>query len=163
METASTLPIEYLAQAGIENVAFEAASASLSEAHWDEIMADLSAIGNRLDNWDGEGAKAPSPALWESAVELGKTLRSLGQDPPSSVYAGPNGTVLFDWQNDFDYFDIEVVEPFRARWMRVIPGQQAKHGALQIGRSQGNSSKGWVADSWIDAQVITLRPILSSV
>jgi hypothetical protein len=155
--------MQYLSEAGIESAALEATGHSQSEAQWDEIMADLFAIGNRLDNWDDEGAKAPSAALWQSAVELGKTLRSLGQDPPSSVYAGPNGTVLFDWQNDFDYFDIEVVEPFRARWMRVIPGQEAKHGALQIGRPQANSSKAWVADSWIDAQLTTLRPILSSV
>src|SRR5438128_2349991 len=65
---------------------------------WQDILDRLNGFSGLQDDWDGLGATAPSVELLESALELARLLRQIGYEPPSSVAAGPDGTVLFNWQ-----------------------------------------------------------------
>jgi hypothetical protein len=127
---------------------------------WDRAIDDLLALYYLEDDWDGEGSVAPARPLIDSALSLAQRLRSgaiarsgfpgiglsaarpaqqlpSGADPaPSRVAAGPEGTILLEWQEqqpggaDVIYFEIEICAPDRAEWMLAIPGQPTQHGEV---------------------------------
>jgi hypothetical protein len=45
--------------------------------------------------------------------------------------AGPNGTVVFNWQDEGGYLDAEVTRPHYVEWMQIVPGRPARHGAFE--------------------------------
>src|SRR5438132_11351375 len=82
----------------LENSALLTDQARRELDRWDEVVDDLLAMRALQDDWDGMGAEAPSSQLVESALRFAQTLRRQGYPCPSRVGAGPNGTVLFEWQ-----------------------------------------------------------------
>lgn len=128
----ATFPVNRLAQTGgEEGIALEAGGWDRQADQWERIFRELEAIGNLQDDWDGLGATAPSAPLVESAVGLVRVLRAGGYGPPSSVAAGPDGTILFNWQNEAGYLGAEVTKPYHVEWMQVAPGQRARHWVTQ--------------------------------
>lgn len=94
---------------------------------WSQRMNELLAIRALDEDWDGQGAKAPSTVLLDSAVQLAELLRQRGIDPPCRIVPGVNGTVIFEWQQDATYREMEVIQPGRAEILEMSPGQPPKH------------------------------------
>jgi hypothetical protein len=97
---------------------------------WEARIHDLLKIRSLEDDWDGAGAVAPPPDLVDSAIILAQILRDRGYDAPSRIVPGVNGTVLFEWQHDGIYEELEVTEPLLAEVMQIVPGQPAEHWIL---------------------------------
>jgi hypothetical protein len=100
---------------------------------WDGRIDDLLKIRTLEDGWDGAGASAPGTELVDSALLLARNFRDRGYDAPSRIVAGVNGTVLFEWQDDGVYEELEVTAPFQAEMMRVVPGRPAEHWTITGG------------------------------
>jgi hypothetical protein len=107
-------------------------TAPLDPAEWKKRIEDLEAIRNYQNDWDGQGAEAPSPELMESAISLAQLLLHRAIDAPSCVVPGVNGTVVFEWQGENgSYLEIEVTAPNRADGCLTVPGKPTEHWTLQ--------------------------------
>lgn len=89
-------------------------------AAWDSRFADLDALKQLEDDWDGRGADAPSPAVIAGAVRLARSLRGLGAPAAGRVISSVDGEVIFEWHAPGQYCEIGVVTEDRAD-VRVIP------------------------------------------
>lgn len=94
---------------------------------WSQCRDELLAIRALDEDWDGQGAKAPSAALVDSAIQLAEILRQRGVDAPCRIVPGVNGTVIFEWQQDGIYREMEVIKPCHAEILEMSPGQPPKH------------------------------------
>ena len=94
-------------------------------------MRTIVAMQHLGDDWDGQGARAPSQEMLVSAIGLAYTLLQKGMEPPSSVVPGLEGSVIFEWQwPDGTFCEVEIVRPFYAEVMLVEPGKPAQHWTL---------------------------------
>jgi hypothetical protein len=124
----ATVRVARLSQTGGERgIALEGGGWDRQADEWDRIFRELENIRILQEDWDGLGAKAPSAPLLESAVGLARFLSARRNEAPSSVAAGPDGTILFNWQNEAGYLDAEVTKPYLVEWMLAPPGQRARH------------------------------------
>ena len=98
---------------------------------WESSVRQLVQFQHLGDDWDGCGAKAPSPELAASAIGLAHAFRDNGVPPPARVVPGLDGIVLFEWQfPDGTYAEVEIVRPLFAEVMLLEPGKPAKHWTL---------------------------------
>lgn len=99
---------------------------------WERTIESVVALRKMGNDWDGQSASAISPDLLGSAVALANLLRDRKNLPaPSRVVPGPEGTVIFEWQDpDGAYCEIEVTRPFFAEVMLIEPGKPARHWTL---------------------------------
>jgi hypothetical protein len=96
---------------------------------WEHCFESLHAMRLLKDNWDDADAAAPRPDLIDSGEEVLRTLLCWQLLPaPSRVCAGPNGTLLIEWQNGANYFELEVCDPRSVEWMLAIPNEPPQHG-----------------------------------
>jgi len=74
------------------------------------VLGRLSVIGGLADNWDGDGAKAPSDVALTAA--LGVLLKLLGRESATpAVVPTPEGGIQFEWHDAG--WDVEVeVDPY---------------------------------------------------
>jgi len=94
---------------------------------WKDCAVELVNMRSLGDDWDGEGAEAPSGALIDSALDLSFRLVDLGISPPDRLSAAPDGSVILEWQLPELYFEIEVVDPDRVEVMSIRQGAAAEH------------------------------------
>lgn len=96
----------------------------------DAIIAAIEGFRGLTDNWDGQGAAAPSSGVIDTAL----TLARLFFGPwPASVTATPAGSILFAGERDGGgYGELEVAEPGRAEWMSVDLDWTAHHGEFLV-------------------------------
>ena len=87
---------------------------------WSTTMDHLLALRLLEDDWDGQGAEAPAPALVDAAISLALRLAANGVSEPDFAVAGVNGTVHFEWKRDS--IEIEVLAPDRAEMLTWKPG-----------------------------------------
>lgn len=107
-------------------------SAPVGPSQWSKRIEDLEAIRNYQNDWDGQGATAPSPELVESAVSLAQMLAQRRVDAPSCIVPGVNGTVVFEWQGENgSYVEIEVTAPDRADACLIVSGKPTEPWTLQ--------------------------------
>jgi hypothetical protein len=105
--------------------------AVLDAGPWEPAVEEMAAFQHLGDDWDGQGARAPSHEILVSAIGLAYTLHERGVEPPSRIVPGPDGSVIFEWQDpDGTYTEIEIVGWLAAEVMRIEPGQLAKHWTL---------------------------------
>jgi hypothetical protein len=98
-------------------------------AGWEKCFESLGAIRTLKEDWDDDGALVPSAALVNAGEEILRFFwRWLRIPAPSRVGPGPNGTVLIEWQNGLNYFEIEVCDPHSAEWMMALPNEKPEHG-----------------------------------
>jgi len=64
---------------------------------WAELFTELDTFRLLTDDYDGQGAIAPTNEVVEGAIELLGDCRRMGLLPPSCVVAGVNGTVSLEW------------------------------------------------------------------
>jgi hypothetical protein len=106
-------------------------SESQGDFAWDRQILELNSFSERDDDWDGQGAEAPSDELVNSAVRLAERLRENGVDAPTCVVPGVNGTVVLEWQEpDGAYFEIEVIAPGKAEAILIRPGMPTQSWVL---------------------------------
>jgi hypothetical protein len=91
-----------------------ASSADESWHEWARIIDELLAARNLPDDWDGQGAVAPHPALVDGAITLAQHFQAQGIWPPDNAIPSVNGTILFEWHGPVEYVEIEVTAPERA-------------------------------------------------
>lgn len=91
------------------------------EVEWDRRFRDLNGIAGLKDNWDGEGAEAPTQALWRSARDLLLHMRDQNELPPTRIVPTFDGTVLIEWQGPYGYRECEITSPFLVEWFFQPP------------------------------------------
>jgi len=100
-----------------------------TKSAWEKCFESLGAVRTLKENWDDGGALVPSTDLVNAGEEILRFFwRWLRLPAPSRVGAGPNGTVLLEWQNGPNYFEIEVCDPQSVEWMMALPNEKPQHG-----------------------------------
>jgi hypothetical protein len=115
---------------GVEDAALLVTRQDRSD-FWNSRIDELLAIRSLADDWDGQGAKAPSTELVDSALVLAQAFRRGGAEAPSRIVPGVNGTVIFEWQAGEEYCEIEVTRPYQAEGLRFLPGQPTEHWVIK--------------------------------
>ena len=84
---------------------------SISEL-WRGHFSALDRIALLKDDWDGDGAVAPSPELVDSARDLLHDLQGFARfQLLRASRQGRTEPSLSEWQNGMNYFEIEVYVP----------------------------------------------------
>ena len=99
---------------------------------WAQVMQVLIALRSLNDDWDGEGSEAPRPAAIAMAAQVAGSLEAHGAPVPTTATATRSGGILFGWEREADYTEIEVVGPDRVEWMVIAPGSPAMHGEIEL-------------------------------
>lgn len=121
---ASTAPVRLHSSNGKQKAVSDAGP-------WEPAVQKMVTFQHLGDDWDGQGAQTPSQEVLKSALGLAYALHQRGVDPPSRVVPGPEGSVIFEWQDpDGTYTEVEVVGWLVAEVMLIEPGQPAKHWTL---------------------------------
>jgi len=102
-------------------------------SRWEQAIGKLYMMMSLEDDWDGQGAEAPSKEIVVGAIELAAELRFLDYPPPTRVAAAPCGTVGLEWQWPLVYLEVEVVSPYRSEWMLTEEGIPPVHGIVSRG------------------------------
>lgn len=99
---------------------------------WEVIVDDLLRILPLKDDWDGQGAKAPSHALVFSCLRLAQSiLRNICKSNPHQfpwgvvpcrVVPGVTGSVIFEWQQGETHGELEIVRPDIGEFVLFRPG-----------------------------------------
>jgi hypothetical protein len=98
---------------------------------WEPAVQKMVTFQHLGDNWDGQGAQAPSYELLASAIGLAYMLHQKGVDPPNCVVPGVDDSVIFEWHDpDGTYTEVEIVRPLYAEVMMIERGKPAKHWTL---------------------------------
>lgn len=88
---------------------------------WAACENELKAIRRYRDDWDGMGARSPSPRLVDAAIQILKSFRREGRlSPPSAVSATPLGHVTMEWQMGESYLEAELTNPLCIEWMEEV-------------------------------------------
>lgn len=96
---------------------------------WLDLAQALAGFVALEDDWDGQGAVAPSPQIIIVARGLLIELRdNTSLPPPSRVAACPMGGILFEWQWPGSYLDAEITPTGEVAWMRENAGAPVEHG-----------------------------------
>jgi hypothetical protein len=92
---------------------------------WEAAVAKLNEFRALTDDYDGQGAKAPSSGTFDSIAELIRDLGRIGIRSPSWVVPGPNGSLNLDWEFKGGVsVSIEVAEPGEADVYLLFPGRE---------------------------------------
>jgi hypothetical protein len=88
---------------------------------WREVIDNFLAARSLRDDWDGQGAKAPTIDVVDTSLQLAVKLRQLGISPPDDFGVGINGTITIAWRTPEWSVEVEVCSPVRIegfRWRR---------------------------------------------
>jgi hypothetical protein len=113
------------------HAAYGERKAAADAGPWESAVQKMVAFQELEDDWDGQGAQAPTYEILCSAIGLAYTFHQQGVDPPSRVVPTPEGSVVFEWQDpDGTYAEVEVVGWLSAEVMCIEPGKPAQHWTL---------------------------------
>jgi hypothetical protein len=115
---------------GLPRNAFMIALPTPRHDPWERVFEELRSLALLQDDWDGLGAKAPSPALLASAVKIAEWYRASNTIAPSRVVAGTDGAIIIEWQAEGFYADLEIIKPYYAKGMVRMKGRQTQHWTL---------------------------------
>ena len=90
-----------------------------SETMWNDLVDDLLRLHELEDDWDGQGAEAPHPALIDGAIKLALYFEQKKTTPATRAIAGLRGTIYFEWQTPLCYYEVEVLSPVEAEYRRL--------------------------------------------
>src|SRR5687767_6290040 len=90
---------------------------------WSRREREICAAGDLSDDWDGEGADAPSAGVVQTALHLVRAIWERGDwPPPSRVSVTSDGTIVLEWRILDSYVEAEIENPGSANWMVKMPG-----------------------------------------
>ena len=90
---------------------------------WDQTSNEIDATAALADNWDGEGAAAPTDSVVATVKLLCSTLARLEWPAPTRVSASPTGGIILEWQDGMEYVEFEIAEANVAELFLTRPGQ----------------------------------------
>jgi hypothetical protein len=99
---------------------------------WEGVIDQLFALRQLEPDWDGMGAEPPTPSAIEFAFWLMLTFRYDADLVPSRVVAGPNGTVVLEWQSPAYRLEVEVREPFHVECLFLRQGQEPRWHVIKV-------------------------------
>jgi hypothetical protein len=110
---------------------------------FERAVRQLLAIKRLPDGWDSHGARRPDDrtvhrarAMLESLAAADNRLAMPAIDPT------PSGGVQFVWEFGPRYFEVELVDPFKARYYYVdVDLKTEEEGALREGKLAPAASK----------------------
>ncbi len=88
---------------------------------WAKTHIELKRLLLLRDDWDGEGAKATSADIIDSAHALLKSLYS-PHDAPARVVANGDGGIHIEWQSGNQVLLVEISSPYKGLWIKSAPG-----------------------------------------
>ena len=92
---------------------------------WDREFDNLLRIRQLPEDWDGQGARAPTTELVDSALVLAHHLRQSSLPAPDRIVPAVAGTIVMEWQTKRGRcLELEVVEPYLAEWFDNGPFQE---------------------------------------
>ena len=95
---------------------------------WDHLFKELQRLQALGDDWDGQGAEAPSAAVLDWTSDWVRQMSRYPQAiPPSRVVPGVAGEVYLEWQGPTFYLVAEIGSPARVEWMLSIPEAPNRH------------------------------------
>jgi hypothetical protein len=89
---------------------------------WGAVIDELLAARQLEDDWDGQGAKAPTAEAVDTALRLAIYLRGRNTVPPDDFGPGVNGVMTLGWHSGARSMVIEVSSPLRVegyRWAKA--------------------------------------------
>jgi hypothetical protein len=99
-----------------------------NSAAWDRLIDELQRIRMLGDDWDGQGAEAPSAGNVDWAGDWVRQMRRYPQAiPPSRAVPGVVGEVYLEWQGPSFYLVAEISAPARVEWTLSVPGEPNRH------------------------------------
>jgi hypothetical protein len=118
--TASVALVKTVAEcAGFTSDAFLASPRRNKSAQWQIARRKIQEMYALQDDWDGNGATAPSPELVYSADRTAQMLDLQGVDPPCRIMSSSEGTIVFEWQSRHVYSELEVIDLYLGKFIRV--------------------------------------------
>jgi len=116
-------------QTGIrENKSSGMAAWSFSTVHtdpqaWNRQILRIGELRGLKDNWDGEGARAPSQDILDSLQEILRLHGASGNYPaPSRMTPTVDGTIVIEWHSPPIFRSLEIVRPYEGEWLVERPG-----------------------------------------
>jgi hypothetical protein len=95
---------------------------------WERLREELQGVRALGDDWDGQGAEAPSAANVDWASDWVRQMRRYPQAiPPSRAVPGVSSEVYLEWRGASFYLVAEISSPARVEWMLSVPGEQNRH------------------------------------
>ena len=85
--------------------------------NWSTQFARLADLRKLRNNWDGDGAHAPSAQLLDSLEHLLRRLHAAKLAAPSRMIATVDGTVAAEWQSHSIYASVEINQPYQEEWL----------------------------------------------
>src|SRR4051794_5430528 len=89
---------------------------------WPKQEQRIAELRRLEDNWDGEGAVAPSAELIESVAGLPRQHKNDGRAAPSGIVPTVDGTLFLEWQAPPIFASLEVRQPYEGEWLIERPG-----------------------------------------
>lgn len=86
---------------------------------WQFVWEELDELSRLEDNWDSQGAIAPTKDVINGAFNLARDLAVLDYPPPHRVVASVNGTIYLEWDTPMIFQEIEVTSACEAECRRV--------------------------------------------
>lgn len=80
------------------------------QRNWGDVTDELLDISQLQDDWDGQGATAPSRKTVDRAFSLVRSWREHNSVPPSLIRPSPDGNICLEWQFSLERLEIEVQE-----------------------------------------------------
>lgn len=101
-------------------------------ASWDEFVEAIERYRDLADDYDGQGAIAPSSEVIDSAVAMMRDM--IGVAIPNYSVPGPNGSVNLAWDlDDETSVTIEVIDVSRAEVI-LVDGDAGEHRVWTLNR-----------------------------
>lgn len=80
------------------------------EATWPEVNDTLLDLLKLQDDWDGQGAAAPTHDLVLECLRFMVQLRNNGSQAPNAVRANPDGSISLEWHFGENLLELELSE-----------------------------------------------------
>lgn len=91
---------------------------------WDEVINNLLSARNLEEDWDGQGAEAPTKGTVDTALQRALFMKQLGNPPPDEFGANVDGTITLGWHQVDRTIVIEIVSPTQEEAYTWTDGNQ---------------------------------------
>ena len=89
---------------------------------WPRQLSRIAKLKLLKDNWDGEGAIAPSRELLQSLAHLLRIHQENGYPAPSRIVPTVDGIIAIEWQMPPRFASLEIARPYEGEWLIEQPG-----------------------------------------
>lgn len=115
-------PTGFTPESFVEPLRLSPSSSQSFVRQWDAVIDELLAARQLEDDWDGQGAKAPTAEAVDTALRVAIRLQRGTVVPPDDFGSGVNGVITLGWHSGVGSMVIEVSSPLRVegyRWSKA--------------------------------------------